>query len=111
MLTFKPSSFGSIETGGLIDPTVEKPAEALRDDLEYLSYLLDLISQQETIHAFWSHLHSSWVFWTEKDLGMLRGTRPIFDFAFRPVKKKQAFYEEILREWWRIATVQDEREL
>jgi hypothetical protein len=97
-LTFHPDSLSSVTSGGMISESDEDAAEAIALDLQFLLDLFELIRVEKRLNSFWSATHRAWVFYSEEKFQTLgKGPRSLCNYVLRRIKKKEAFYEEILR--------------
>ena len=96
-ITFKPESMGPTTAGGVIGPD-ENFSEAIFLDLQYLCDLFELIAAEDRLNAFFSNKHRTWIFYSSENLGSLGfGSRAMTNFVLKEIKKKEKFYEQILR--------------
>lgn len=95
-LIFCPGTMAAVGSGGLISESEERPAEAIKMDLEYLLDLFNLINLERRLKSFWSATHRAWVFYSEEKIENLGfGARSLCAHVLRKFRKKDAFYEEI----------------
>ena len=93
---FEPSSLNSVVSGGQIGAS-ENPAKALRMDFELLADLFQFVEAEEKLSSFWSSKHRAWVFFTREEIRTLGfGSRALCNFALKPLRHRDKFYEEVL---------------